>query len=72
MGELVLACFVAIGFITATSLVLVNSLGASIHHKNDGKYQYGTSAGVEKENSEISKSGLFHIFYYGSYFSNTK
>lgn len=47
MAELALACFVAIGFVTATSLVLVNSLGASIHHKNNGKYQYKTERAQE-------------------------
>lgn len=54
MAELVLACFVAIGFITATSLVLVNALGASLHHKNDGKYQYRTERS-QKLRKEIRK-----------------
>ena len=47
IAELVLACFVAVGFITATSLVLVNALGTSLHYKRDNKYKYKTERAQE-------------------------
>ena len=43
---LVLACFVAIGFIVATSLTLTNAAGFSAHSRKDedGKYAYRGAA----------------------------
>ena len=39
MSTLFLSCCVAVGFITATSLILVNSVGQSLLVRQDGAYK---------------------------------
>lgn len=40
VAALVLTCIVAVGFITATSLMLTNTVGTSLYYKKCGKYKY--------------------------------
>ena len=40
MSTLFLSCCVAVGFVTATSLILANSVGQSLLVRQDGAYKY--------------------------------
>ena len=40
IAALVLTCIVAVGFITATSLMLTNTVGTSLYYKKYEKYKY--------------------------------
>ena len=62
---LVLACFVAIGFIVATSLVLTNAAGISAHSRKGGDGEYACqSAAAARLRSWLRKYPGYMLFVF--------